>query len=85
MQITCKSMSLSIWWDLAAADMHKGQCRVANLADEGKTVTATVTDRCEGCAMRDVDMTPTLFSQIADMGKGRLGINGTPPITWQWI
>jgi hypothetical protein len=50
----------------------------------GKTATATVTDRCEGCALRDVDMTPTLFQKFSPLTLGRMGVN-SEPLTWNWV
>ncbi|KAJ8084092.1 Non-catalytic module expn protein [Marasmius tenuissimus] len=47
---------------------------------EGKSVELTIVDRCVGCAMFDIDMTPSAFSQIADQGRGR--ISG---VTWTFI
>jgi len=37
-----------------------------------KSVQVTVVDRCTGCAWGDIDVTPTAFSQIADMNGGRI-------------
>lgn len=45
---------------------------------EGKSVEVTVTDRCEGCALHDLDFSPSAFSQIADQALGRI------KITWNW-
>lgn len=47
---------------------------------EGKSVDLTIVDRCVGCAMYDIDMTPSAFSQIADQARGR--ISG---VTWSFI
>ncbi|KAF8315049.1 hypothetical protein DL93DRAFT_2079744 [Clavulina sp. PMI_390] len=44
----------------------------------GNSVTVTVVDRCVGCAMRDLDFSPSAFSQLADQSLGRISI------TWQW-
>jgi hypothetical protein len=46
---------------------------------QGKQVTITVTDRCTGCALHDLDFSPTAFDQIADPSVGR--IHG---MTWSW-
>lgn len=48
--------------------------------DQGKSVTITVTDRCEACKITDLDFSPTAFSQIADQSIGR--ISG---MTWNWV
>ncbi|KAA1468194.1 hypothetical protein DENSPDRAFT_833424 [Dentipellis sp. KUC8613] len=46
---------------------------------QGKSVTVTVTDRCEACKMTDLDFSPAAFSQLASESIGRL--NG---VTWNW-
>ncbi|KIS69738.1 uncharacterized protein UMAG_12184 [Mycosarcoma maydis] len=46
----------------------------------GKTITVSVADRCVGCGWGDLDFTPTGFSQLADMSKGRLD-----GLSWSWI
>lgn len=46
---------------------------------QGKSTTAQVVDNCGTCENEvSVDMTPGVFSQLADMNKGQL-----PGITWQ--
>lgn len=47
---------------------------------KGKTVTVTVTDRCVGCAMYDLDFAPKAFDQLADEALGRLS-----GMTWSWL
>ncbi|KAJ3765644.1 RlpA-like double-psi beta-barrel-protein domain-containing protein-containing protein [Lentinula raphanica] len=39
---------------------------------QGKSVTVTVADRCTGCAMYDLDFTPTAFQALADLSVGRI-------------
>lgn len=39
---------------------------------EGKEITVTIVDRCEGCALHDVDLSPTAFNLVADPNRGRL-------------
>lgn len=46
----------------------------------GKTITVSVADRCVGCAWGDLDFTPSGFSALADMSKGRLD-----GLSWSWI
>ncbi|KDN40270.1 plant expansin [Tilletiaria anomala UBC 951] len=46
----------------------------------GKTVRVKIVDRCEGCQEYDVDLTTTAFSQLADLGVGRLS-----GATWQLV
>jgi expansin (peptidoglycan-binding protein) len=52
----------------------------ARVTYQGKTVTVTLTDRCQGCAYGDLDFSPHAFSQLADQSVGR--ISG---ISWEII
>ncbi|KAG6897356.1 hypothetical protein C0992_002282 [Termitomyces sp. T32_za158] len=47
---------------------------------EGKSITVALTDRCTGCALTDLDFSPSAFAQLAPFSVGRL--NG---ITWHWL
>ncbi|RKP31393.1 hypothetical protein METBISCDRAFT_1989, partial [Metschnikowia bicuspidata] len=49
-----------------------------NAYHEGKTVEVTVVDRCEACDERDLDFSPTAFTELADQVRGRI------QITWEW-
>lgn len=46
---------------------------------QGKSVDVTITDRCVGCAITDLDFSPSAFSEIADQSLGR--ISG---MKWHW-
>ncbi|KAF5374239.1 hypothetical protein D9758_004725 [Tetrapyrgos nigripes] len=46
---------------------------------KGKSTTVTVTDRCEACAMTDLDFSPAAFKDLADPSLGRLS-----GMTWVW-
>ncbi|KAJ3511186.1 hypothetical protein NLJ89_g4241 [Agrocybe chaxingu] len=46
---------------------------------KGKSVTVALTDRCEGCAVTDLDFSPSAFNQLADFALGRLS-----GVTWVW-
>ncbi|KAH7931045.1 hypothetical protein BV22DRAFT_999245 [Leucogyrophana mollusca] len=46
---------------------------------QGKSVTVAITDRCTGCALTDLDFSPSAFSQLASESVGR--ISG---MTWLW-
>ncbi|KAF8912737.1 RlpA-like double-psi beta-barrel-protein domain-containing protein-containing protein [Gymnopilus junonius] len=46
---------------------------------QGKSVTITVTDRCTGCALTDLDFSPSAFDQLASESVGRLF-----GMTWVW-
>ncbi|EIM82452.1 uncharacterized protein STEHIDRAFT_64756, partial [Stereum hirsutum FP-91666 SS1] len=43
-----------------------------------KSVTATVVDRCGGCAFYDLDFSRGAFDQLASEDLGRIDI------TWEW-
>lgn len=49
-------------------------------ADGKRTATAIVRDRCAGCAVWDLDLTPTLFNQVV---AGGLGV-GRTSATWEF-
>ncbi|KAJ1974951.1 hypothetical protein H4R35_003375 [Dimargaris xerosporica] len=42
-------------------------------------VRAKVADKCEACKPDDLDMTPSVFEQVADMAAGRV------PIAWKFV
>jgi len=46
---------------------------------QGKSVQVTLTDRCVGCQITDLDFSPSAFSVLADQSVGR--ISG---MTWVW-
>jgi expansin (peptidoglycan-binding protein) len=45
----------------------------------GKQVTVTITDRCEACALTDLDFSPAAFNQLSDPGVGR-----ARGMQWNW-
>lgn len=50
-------------------------------ADDGKSVTATIVDRCAGCAGKyDVDFTTAGFKKLASLNVGR--IHG---LQWEFV
>ncbi|KAG6864301.1 hypothetical protein C0991_010751 [Blastosporella zonata] len=53
------------------------QCHVpltATVTHGGKSIIVQVVDRCVGCAENDIDLTPTAFAALADMGLGRTDV-----------
>ncbi|KAJ3568805.1 hypothetical protein NP233_g5484 [Leucocoprinus birnbaumii] len=46
---------------------------------QGKSVTVAITDRCTGCAITDLDFSPSAFNQLAAFSVGR--ISG---MEWTW-
>ncbi|KAI6005301.1 RlpA-like double-psi beta-barrel-protein domain-containing protein-containing protein [Pisolithus orientalis] len=45
---------------------------------QGKSTTVTITDRCTGCSLTDLDFSPTAFSDLASESVGRIDIS------WVW-
>ncbi|KAL4077706.1 RlpA-like double-psi beta-barrel-protein domain-containing protein-containing protein [Scleroderma citrinum] len=45
---------------------------------EEKSTTVTIMDSCPGCALTDLDFTPTAFSDLANQDLGRINIS------WEW-
>ncbi|KAL4069206.1 RlpA-like double-psi beta-barrel-protein domain-containing protein-containing protein [Scleroderma citrinum] len=43
------------------------------------STTVTITDSCDGCALTDIDFTPTAFADLADLDIGRINIS------WEWV
>ncbi|KAL7621092.1 hypothetical protein AAE478_008405 [Parahypoxylon ruwenzoriense] len=42
---------------------------------QGKTATATVVDKCPGCASGSIDVSPAVFRQLASLDKGRVKVS----------
>ncbi|XXH02576.1 hypothetical protein Hte_008953 [Hypoxylon texense] len=40
----------------------------------GKTATATVVDKCPGCASGSIDVSPAVFKQLAGLDRGRVKV-----------
>jgi hypothetical protein len=54
--------------------------RKLRIFHNGKSVDATVTDRCAGCTIRNsLDLTPAAFNVLEDPAVGRT------TLTWQWL
>ncbi|CAL1708686.1 unnamed protein product [Somion occarium] len=39
---------------------------------EGKSVTVTITDRCEGCPPTGIDLSPVAFNELSEPSVGKL-------------
>ncbi|KAF2719484.1 hypothetical protein K431DRAFT_189597, partial [Polychaeton citri CBS 116435] len=50
-----------------------------SISYKGKTVKATVIDTCPGCAENGLDLSPSLFEELAPLSEGRLF-----DVTWTW-
>ena len=48
------------------------------LKDQGKTASATVVDKCPECASGSIDVSPAVFTQLADLSVGRI------QVSWDW-
>ena len=46
---------------------------------DGKSVDLTVVDRCTGCAVRDLDVSPGVFKKLASIDEGRVSVE------WAWL
>ncbi|KAG8784758.1 hypothetical protein FRC12_018316 [Ceratobasidium sp. 428] len=44
----------------------------ADITYGGKTIRVGIVDRCEGCSLWDVDLSPSAFQQFAPLATGRL-------------
>ncbi|KAL8998029.1 MAG: hypothetical protein Q9188_006183 [Gyalolechia gomerana] len=44
-----------------------------------KSVLVTVVDRCEGCEVDDIDVSPSAFGKLADEKEGRVQVK------WEWV
>lgn len=54
--------------------------RMIRATYQGKSVEVMAVDRCTGCAMFDLDFSPSAFSELADQSIGRLY-----GVEWEWI
>ncbi|KAF5335602.1 hypothetical protein D9758_017261 [Tetrapyrgos nigripes] len=54
--------------------------RAVSISSGGKTIQVTIVDKCPGCALQDLDLSPAAFNQLADPSVGRL--HG---VTWDFV
>jgi hypothetical protein len=57
------------------------QCHVpltATVTHGDKSIQVKIVDRCVGCAVNDIDLTPAAFAALADMALGRTSV------TWKF-
>jgi hypothetical protein len=53
------------------------QCHIpltATVTHGGKSIVVKIVDRCEACAVGDIDLTPKAFAALADMALGRTDV-----------
>ncbi|KAI1804801.1 RlpA-like double-psi beta-barrel-protein domain-containing protein-containing protein [Daldinia bambusicola] len=48
--------------------------RTINIRYGGRTASATVVDKCPGCASGSIDVSPAVFRQLAPLDKGRVRV-----------
>ncbi|KAF8898663.1 hypothetical protein BD779DRAFT_1464782 [Infundibulicybe gibba] len=64
---------------------NNGICgKYLNVNFEGRRVRVQVTDRCEGCALGDLDFSPSAFSAITGEADVAMGRGRVPGIKWTW-
>ncbi|POR35429.1 Papain inhibitor [Tolypocladium paradoxum] len=63
----------------ALFDAQRPCNRNIRVSYEGRSAVVRVVDRCSGCAVNDLDLSPSAFQQvIGDLGKGRV------TASWDW-
>jgi hypothetical protein len=65
----------------SGTDTSTAQCHVpmtATVTHGDKSIQVKIVDRCVGCAVGDIDLTPAAFAALADMSLGRTSV------TWQF-
>ncbi|KAI1325141.1 RlpA-like double-psi beta-barrel-protein domain-containing protein-containing protein [Xylariaceae sp. FL0255] len=61
---------------LSSADYDASYCgKTITITKGGKTATASVEDKCPGCASGSIDVSSTVFEQIADLSVGRTTVD----------
>ncbi|KAI1426407.1 riboflavine-aldehyde-forming enzyme [Xylaria sp. FL1777] len=56
-----------------------GKCgKIINIHRNGKTASAKVVDKCPGCAVGSIDVSPVVFDQLANESEGRV------KVTWEF-
>lgn len=49
--------------------------QTATITCGSTTVTATVRDRCAGCAATDIDVSPAVFEKCGDLSVGKMAVS----------
>ncbi|KAJ8110714.1 hypothetical protein ONZ43_g5804 [Nemania bipapillata] len=64
---------------VALSAARSGDCgKQIKIQHDGKTATATVVDKCAGCAEDSIDVSPAVFQQLAELSEGRV------QVTWEF-
>ncbi|KAI0197590.1 RlpA-like double-psi beta-barrel-protein domain-containing protein-containing protein [Astrocystis sublimbata] len=65
---------------VALSPSKSGNCgRQIRIHYNGKSTTAKVVDKCPGCGDESIDVSPTVFDQLANRDQGRVHV------TWEFI
>ncbi|KAK2615496.1 hypothetical protein N8I77_002246 [Diaporthe amygdali] len=57
---------------------HRAVCgKTTTVSYNGKSVTATIVDLCDGCKNDDIDVTPVVLEELAPTPSGRI-----PGVAW---
>lgn len=71
-----------VLFDAAAISTNPNEnplCQASlRLFHEGKMIDVRVVDRCVGCEETDIDVSPGVFEQLANLDQGRVSVS------WQW-
>ncbi|KAI8956441.1 RlpA-like double-psi beta-barrel-protein domain-containing protein-containing protein [Daldinia sp. FL1419] len=64
---------------VAMSPSQDGNCgRTVSISYNGKTASATVVDKCPGCAGDSIDVSPSVFEQLESLDAGRV------QVTWEY-
>jgi hypothetical protein len=55
--------------------------RTVTATFQGRSVTVALTDRCEGCAVTDLDFSPAAFAALTG---GNFGLGRINNVKWTW-
>lgn len=68
-------------WNSANPNTDKICKKSATVTDRkagGRSVRVRIKDKCMGCKMGDIDLSPAAFKKLRDLGVGRF------PVTWNF-
>ncbi|RYC64836.1 hypothetical protein CHU98_g1341 [Xylaria longipes] len=65
---------------VALSPSKSGNCgKSIRIHYQDKSTTAKVVDKCPGCAAEAIDVSPSVFSKLANQDQGRV------KVTWEFI
>jgi len=69
------ALSVSLMGSLSSGDVQNSYCGKTITIHHGSSTTqAKVVDKCQACAEHDIDVSSSVFSDIADMDSGRVSV-----------